>query len=275
MPWTLDKKWAQDKHLWIEPLIGLFAVVNSPVLFVDCHCCYSYFSLRSVWCLWWWSLPAQVQTRSVQTSCKMLKYQNWTILDLVCIKAVENCWVRAWRGDQGPRKQRRLDKYCSRVSDNGQNLSREWNNVKTTATSFMLGRRKGNQDIWGHYFFLLRTLELLAFEVNHKHQNIARKGKGENVIGSFYCGQHLGLFCGWHNINPSGRIQCQFKFLTGLEVPIKTITLVCGWIFSPLIHNLHSWSWGSKFQVVRVSGFGSLSSLHLAWAGSLEAGAES
>ena len=120
---------------------------------------------------------------------------------------------------------------------------------------------------WGHW-------SCWPSQVNHKHQNIARKGKGENVIGSFYCGQHLGLFCGWHNINPSGRIQCQFKFLTGLEVPIKTITLVCGWIFSPLIHNLHSWSWGSKFQVVRVSGFGSLS-VHLAWAGSLEAGAES
>ena len=111
---------------------------------------------------------------------------------------------------------------------------------------------------WGHW-------SCWPSQVNHKHQNIARKGKGENVIGSFYCGQHLGMFCGWHNINPSGRIQCQFKFLTGLEVPIKTITLVCGWIFSPLIHNLHSWSWGSKFQVVRVSGFGSLSSPRLGW----------
>ena len=137
----------------------------------------------------------------------------------------------------------------------------------------MLARRKGNWDIWGHYFFLLRALERLAgwpSQVNHKHRNVARKGKGFNC--RFYCvdvdntsDNETFPMCGWQYINPTRRVQCQFKFLTSLKVPIKTITPVCGWIFSPLIHNLHSWSWGSKFQVVRVSGFGSLS-LHLAWA---------
>ena len=124
-------------------------------------------------------------------------------------KKSEQYWIwfvsRHWKmlsKTKDQEKQRVLDKYCSCVSDNGQNLRLEtwaenetmWRATMATPSLCLAEERETRTfgDIISFYWELWRYWPSPA---NYKHRNTARNEKGENVNCRFYCvnGQHLRL----------------------------------------------------------------------------------